>query len=395
MNTTNDAWCVIVEHDDTHHRNGICVHQHTTNPLTAAAAHGPIALTRAVCDIESVSGNERELADAVEDLLTQATHLTVTRIGNNVIAHTNLGRDRRVVIAGHLDTVPVASNLPSEQRTIDGRECIWGRGTVDMKAGVAVHLALALELDNPHHDITWCFYDNEEVDAHLNGLGVVHRTQPELLTGDFAILGEPSNAIIEGGCNGTLRAVITTKGIAAHSARSWMGDNAIHAAADILVRLSAYEPATITVDGLDYREGLNATGITGGIAGNVIPDLCEVMVNYRYAPSRSLDEAEAHVRSVFHGYEVRIVDKAPAARPGLDAPMAADFAKAVRCATGQQPAPKYGWTDVARFAELGIPAVNFGPGNPSLAHHDNEHCPTSDITAVYNSLKAWLSAPNS
>ncbi|WP_435299563.1 succinyl-diaminopimelate desuccinylase [Timonella sp. A28] len=365
-------------------------HTSRNNIIQLPVHDGPVTLTEALCNIESVSGNEQAIADAVEHVLRTTAHLDVTRIGNNIIARTHLARPRRVIIAGHLDTVPVADNLPVQRTTIDGTEVLWGRGTVDMKAGVAVQLALAVELTNPQQDITWCFYDNEEVDAHLNGLGVVARTAPELLHADFAILGEPSSAGIEGGCNGTMRAIITTHGTAAHSARAWMGDNAIHAAAPILSRLAAYIPETITVEGLDYREGMNAVAISGGIAGNVIPDLCEVTVNFRFAPSRNEQEAEQHIRELFTGFDVRIVDSAPGAKPGLDDPAAQEFAAQVLGLTGGKPGPKYGWTDVARFAQLGISAVNFGPGDAIYAHKDDEHCPIEHINVCYEALKSWL-----
>lgn len=351
---------------------------------------GVVALTEALCNIESVSGNEGIIADAIHGVLDAQPHLEVTRIGNNLIARTHLGRDRRVVIAGHIDTVPLANNLPVRREQRDGQEVLWGRGTVDMKAGVAVQLALAVELTQPQQDVTWCFYDNEEVASDKNGLGIVARTQPELLQGDFAILGEPSSAGIEGGCNGTLRVKVTTKGVAAHSARAWMGSNAIHAAAPILDRLAAYQTQTITVEGLDFRESMNAVGIEGGIAGNVIPDRCVVTVNFRFAPSRTPQEALAHVEALFEGFEVTVDDLANGAKPGLDSPSAQDFARAVRDRTGAQPGPKYGWTDVARFAELGISAVNFGPGDAIYAHRDDEHCPTSQIELCYDVLKSWL-----
>jgi succinyl-diaminopimelate desuccinylase len=351
---------------------------------------GPVDLTEALCNIESVSGDEKRIADAVETALRAYSHLEVTRLGNNVVARTNLGRESRVVIAGHLDTVPIAQNLPVQRIVKDGKECLWGRGTVDMKGGAAVQLVLAAELNRPNQDVTWCFYENEEVDSELNGLGIIARTKPDLLEGDFAILCEPSSAGIEGGCNGPLRVIVTTKGIAAHSARAWMGENAIHAAAPILARLAAYEPQTVTVDGLDYRESMNAVSITGGIAGNVIPDHCEVKVNYRFAPSHTPDEALAHVRELFAGFNVEVDDIAPGARPGLDSPRAQDFARVVLERSGTQPAPKYGWTDVARFAELGLPAVNFGPGNAIYAHRDDEHCPTDQIQTCYEVLKSWL-----
>lgn len=351
-----------------------------------------VDLAAAICDVPSVSGQEKALADLLEAALRPFAHLEVLRDGDAVLARTRLGRARRILVAGHIDTVPLAANLPTRRTVEDGDEVLWGRGTVDMKGGVAVLASLAAELVAPRHDVTWVFYDNEEVDAARNGLGRVARHHPEWLAGDFAILGEPSNGTIEGGCNGTLRVEVRTRGVAAHSARAWMGSNAIHAAGEILARLAAYEPATRTVDGLDYREGLSAVRISGGIANNVVPDACTVTVNYRFAPSLSVAQAEAHVREVFAGFDVEVTDAAGGARPGLDHPAAAEFVAAVLGATGRQPGPKYGWTDVARFAELGVPAVNFGPGDPALAHHDEERCPTSQIRQVHAALRSWLAS---
>ncbi|WIE53862.1 succinyl-diaminopimelate desuccinylase [Curtobacterium sp. MCBD17_003] len=356
-----------------------------TLDLTASS----IDITRAICDVESVSGNEGALADAIEAVLTPLDHLEVVRDGDAIVARTRLGRDRRVVIAGHIDTVPLNANLPTQTRTEADAEVLWGRGTVDMKGGCAVQLKLAHDLVDPTVDVTWVWYDHEEVSDALNGLGRLARTRPELLAGDFAILGEPSNAQIEGGCNGNLRAEVRAYGQRSHSARSWIGDNAIHKIAGALDRLAAYEPRTVEVDGLEYREGLNAVGITGGIAGNVIPDEVMLHVNYRFAPSRSADEAVAHVTELFDGYDVTIVDLAAGARPGLDAPLAQEFVAAVG---GAAPKPKYGWTDVARFSALGVPAVNYGPGDPALAHHDEERVPVAQITAVEEGLRRWLTA---
>nr|WP_221234416.1 succinyl-diaminopimelate desuccinylase [Terrimesophilobacter mesophilus] len=343
-----------------------------------------IDITRALCDIESVSGNEREIADAVEAAISGRSHLEVVRDGDTVVARTDLGRERRVVIAGHLDTVPVNNNLPTR---VDGRFLV-GRGTVDMKAGVAVQLKLAAELVAPAVDITWIWYDHEEVSADLNGLGRLAKSHPDLLVGDFAILGEPTNAVIEGGCNGTLRLDVTTRGVRAHSARAWVGRNAIHLAAPILTVLAEYEPREVDVDGLVYRESLNVVGISGGVAGNVIPDECTVSINYRFAPSRSGEEAIAHVREVLHGIDldVEIVDLAEGARPGLEDPLARSFVAAV----GGDALPKYGWTDVARFSALGIPAVNYGPGDALLAHADDERVDTAQITECERGLRAWL-----
>ncbi|WP_156762047.1 succinyl-diaminopimelate desuccinylase [Microbacterium karelineae] len=343
-------------------------------------------ITRTICDIPSESGDERALADAVAAALAPCAHLEIVRDGDAVIARTHLGRAQRVVIAGHLDTVPIADNLPTRDVSENDEALIWGRGTVDMKAGVAVQLKLAAELTEPAYDITWVWYDHEEVEATKNGLGRISRTRPELLAGDFAILGEPSNGGIEGGCNGTLRALVRTTGIRSHSARAWMGENAIHFAAPILQKLAGYTAKTVEVDGLAYREGLNAVRISGGVAGNVIPDACEVEVNFRFAPDKTADEAVSYVRRLFDEYEVEITDLSPGARPGLDAPIAQSFVAAV----GGAPQPKYGWTDVARFSALGIPAVNYGPGDGQLAHHDEERVRISEIEDVERGLRGWL-----
>jgi succinyl-diaminopimelate desuccinylase len=345
-----------------------------------------IDITRRLCDIPSVSGDEAAVADAIEAALASCAHLEIIRDGDAVIARTSLGRDRRVVIAGHIDTVPINGNVPTRFETIDGIEYLWGRGTVDMKAGVAVQLKLAAELVDPPIDVTWIWYDHEEVSDDMNGLGRLARTRPELLVGDFAILGEPTRAEVEGGCNGNMRVEVRTFGLRAHSARSWVGDNAIHHAAPILQRLVDYTPREIEVEGLVYREGLSAVGISGGIAGNIIPDECMVHVNYRFAPSRSGDEAEAHLREVFHGFDVTVVDRAEGARPGLDSPLSRDFLASV----GTTAHPKYGWTDVARFSALGVPAVNYGPGDPLKAHADDERVPLAQITSCEAGLRRWL-----
>ncbi|WP_345803098.1 succinyl-diaminopimelate desuccinylase [Microbacterium sp. AZCO] len=347
-----------------------------------------VDLTRAICDIPSVSGEEAALADAIEDAISGLAHLDVYRDGDTIVARTNLGRAQRVAIAGHIDTVPINGNVPTRDLELDGRPHLWGRGTVDMKAGVAVQLKLAAELTDPRVDITWMWYDHEEVEAELNGLTRLSASRPDLFAADFAILGEPSNGQVEGGCNGNLRAIVRTHGVRAHSARAWVGENAIHKAAPILARLAEYRPREVAVEGLVYREGLNAVRIRGGVAGNVVPDLCEVEVNYRFAPSRSVERAAAHVRDVFAGFEVEVVDLAAGARPGLDAPLAQEFVAAV----GAEPRPKYGWTDVARFSAMGVPAVNYGPGDPHLAHHDEERVPIHQIEDVERGLRAWLTS---
>jgi succinyl-diaminopimelate desuccinylase len=345
-----------------------------------------VTLTAAVCDIESVSGDEERIADAVEAALRPLSHLEVTRDGNAVIARTSLGRSERVVLAGHLDTVPIAAppNLPVSRQG----DNLVGRGTCDMKGGVAVALRLAAALSEPIRDVTYVFYDCEEIENTRNGLARVGRNNPDLLQADFAVLLEPTDGIIEGGCNGTLRVEVTVTGKAAHSARPWNGHNAVHEAHTILGRLVAYEPETITVDGLDFRESLSAVGIRGGTARNVIPDECVVTVNYRFAPDKSGAQALAHVSELFEGYAVAVTDMADGARPGLHLPAAQAFMEAL----GVQVQAKQGWTDVARFSELSIPAVNYGPGDPNWAHHDQEHCPVRQLVDAEAALLRWLAA---
>lgn len=378
------------------------------------------SLFEQIMDSYSVSDDEKPLADAVEAFLRSKPHLTVHRHGDTVVASTSLGRPRRVVLAGHLDTVPVIDNFPPRwlapgdpliredvAAAHPGERVMWGRGATDMKASDAVFLYLAATLVDPQYDLTYVFYDHEEVAVEKNGLRKVAEAHPDWIAGDFAIIGEPTDCGIEGGCNGTMRFDVVTHGVAAHSARAWMGENAIHKAADVLNRLNSYEPRTITVDGLDYREGLNATLISGGKGTNVIPDECRVHVNYRFAPDKTLPQAKAlmmgadagaelgngeHVATggVFEGFGIEMKDESPSARPGMDAPMAVSLAKLVRERTGREPLAKLGWTDVARFSLLGVPAVNLGAGSPLLAHKHDEQIAESELATMAGVLEDWL-----
>ncbi|MXM65187.1 succinyl-diaminopimelate desuccinylase [Streptomyces sp. HUCO-GS316] len=345
-------------------------------------------LTAQLVDFPSESGTEKPLADAIEAALRALPHLTVDRYGNNVVARTNLGRTERVILAGHIDTVPVAGNLPSR---LDEDGVLWGCGTCDMKSGVAVQLRLAATVPAPNRDLTFVFYDNEEVAADLNGLKHVSQAHPEWLRGDFAVLLEPTDGQVEGGCQGTLRVFLKFRGERAHSARAWMGSNAIHAAAPALAKLAAYAPRKPVVDGLQFHEGLNAVRIEAGVANNVIPDACTLVVNFRYAPDRSEEEAEAFVREYFAdcGVDEFVVDDhTGGARPGLTHPAAAAFMASV----GGEARPKFGWTDVARFSALGVPAVNYGPGAQLLAHKVDERVKASLVPEAEERLRAWLTA---
>ncbi|MEV4055861.1 succinyl-diaminopimelate desuccinylase [Amycolatopsis sp. NPDC049688] len=348
----------------------------------------PVDLTAALVDTFSVSGAEAEIATAVQEALqAQAPHLEVVRNGDAVLARTNLGRGSRVVLAGHLDTVPENGNLPSRREGTGDEEFLHGLGTVDMKGGDAVFLHLAATLPSPKHDVTFIFYDNEEVEAVKNGLGRIERELPEWLAGDLAIVGEPSNGVIEAGCQGTMRVELRLPGKRAHTARAWMGENAIHALAEPLRRLAEYTPRIVDIDGLTYREGLQATSISGGVAGNVVPDAAVLTVNHRFAPDRDPAAAERHLREVFDGFALSVVDLSPGALPGLSAPAAAELV----AAAGGRAAAKLGWTDVARFAARGMPAVNFGPGNPTLAHTKQENVRTAEIRQVTEVLRKFLS----
>ncbi|MPZ59950.1 MAG: succinyl-diaminopimelate desuccinylase [Propionibacteriales bacterium] len=341
-----------------------------------------VTLTERLVDIESVSGGEGPLADAVEAALGALPDLDVRRIGHTVMARTDRGLPERVVLAGHLDTVPANDNLPSRR---DG-DRVYGLGACDMKGGCAVGLRVAATVREPTRDVTFLFYECEEVAAERNGLAMVATHHPDWLKADFAVLMEPTSATVEGGCQGTVQVDVRTRGVRAHTARAWMGENAIHKTAEILRRLGEYEPRRPEVDGLTYHEGLNAVRIEGGVAGNVLPDEAQVRVNFRYAPDRSEDGALAFLREFFVGFEMEVADSAPAARPGLDVPAAAAFVAGI----GKQPRPKHGWTDVARFAGLGIPAVNYGPGDPLLAHSQGEFVEAAELRECEERVRAWL-----
>lgn len=362
-------------------------------PLTLTA--DPAELAAALIDVPSVSGDERPLADEIhQQLVDLPAHLPryeVVRSGNSILARTTGGRQQRVVLAGHIDTVPIAGNVPSQR---DG-DRLAGCGATDMKSGVAMLLHLAATVENPSKEMTFIFYDCEEVEHDRNGLTRIERELPEWLRGDLALLGEPTNALVEAGCQGTMAFTVTTKGARAHAARSWMGHNAIHDAQAVLAAITSFDTREVDIDGCRYREGLNAVDIRGGVASNVIPDACVVKINYRFAPDLSPDDAVARVRAHFADFEVEIIDVAAGALPGLSQPAAAEFVTAVTAgadpAAGAVVQAKLGWTDVARFAALGIPAVNYGPGDPMLAHTPQEWVDVNQIRQMTQALRGYLS----
>lgn len=361
----------------------------------------PVDLTAALVDIESVSHNETAIADAVEAALREVAQadesIEVLRIDNNVIARTHRGLPQRVILAGHLDTVPTADNVPST-RGVDaqGRDTLFGCGTVDMKSGDAVYLhafATLAASQELQRDLTLIMYECEEIAAEFNGLRHLSESHPELLTGDVALLGEPSGNVIEAGCQGSIRLRLTAHGTRAHSARAWLGDNAVHKLAPVLSRIAAYEPQTVDIDGLAYREGLNVVWLEAGVATNTLPDEAVLRVNFRFAPNRSADEAMEHFREVLgldefaaEDLTVDVEDVSPGALPGLHAAAA----KELVAVAGDVVKPKFGWTDVARFSALGIPAVNFGPGDPAYCHKKDEQIPVECIAALWEDLRRYL-----
>jgi len=342
-----------------------------------------LALAAELVDIPSVSLGERAIADHLEAALRDVPWLTVDRVGDNVVARTDLGRDQRLILAGHTDTVPANGN---EGARIDG-DVLHGLGACDMKGGCAVFLDLARTVAAPAVDVTYVFYVAEEIAAEHNGLLQLFRERPELMAGDAAVLGEPTTADIEAGCQGTLRARVTFAGARAHTARPWMGVNAIHRMGTLLAGLDAYEARRPVIDGCEYREALQAVAVDGGVAGNVVPDRASVTLNHRFAPDRDGAAAEAHVRAVVgehDGVTVEVLDVIEGAPPALDHPLLA------RLARGRAVRAKLGWTDVARMYEHGLPACNFGPGDPTIAHTRGEHVHRSEIEAVHAALLAVL-----
>ena len=340
--------------------------------------------TAELVDIRSESHCEAAITDHIEGLLrADAPWFELDRLGHNLVARTRLGLSSRVIIAGHTDTVPVNGNMPARRH---GDE-LWGCGAADMKAGLATMIELARTVDAPAVDVTLVFYEAEEVAAVHNGLGRLFRERPDLITGDVALLGEPTDGSIEAGCQGTMRVEVILNGERAHTARPWMGRNAIHRLAGVLQSLADYEGRRPVIEGCEYREAMQAVAIEGGVAGNVVPDRARLVVNHRFAPDRGADEAAIHVRSVVGadldaGDSFDVVDMAPAAAPGLDHPL-------LRALIARHHLPvraKLGWTDVARFAAHGIPAANFGPGDANLAHTRDERVRLEPIERVYHAL---------
>jgi succinyl-diaminopimelate desuccinylase len=344
-----------------------------------------LAETAELISVPSISHHEAALADMVEARLRAVPGLAVERLGDNVIARSDRGRSSRLILGGHLDTVPANGN---ETARVDG-DRLSGLGAADMKGGLAVMLALAEAAGEAVLDVTWVFYAAEEVARVHNGLLAIEAVRPELLRGDAAILGEPTGGRVEAGCQGVLKAAVTLGGARAHSARPWTGVNAIHRLAPLLQLLDTYQTRQPTIDNCQYREALQAVKVEGGIAANVVPDAATVLLNYRFAPDRDARQAEIALRALIEpffdaslGDHLEVIDESPSAAPGLAHPLLSQLV----ASTGRPPRAKLGWTDVAFFAERGIPAANYGPGDPELAHTAGEWVSRQELNEVHSTL---------
>jgi succinyl-diaminopimelate desuccinylase len=346
-----------------------------------------LSLTAQLVDMPSVSRDEQAITGWIEAELRPQPHLDVRRIGDNLVARSSRGHNRRVVLAGHTDTVPPNGN---ERARVDG-DRVFGLGSTDMKSGLAVMLEAARTISDPAIDVTYVFYAREEIAASESGLRELFDEVPDLLHGDLALLGEPTDGALEAGCQGTMRVRVVLKGVRSHTARPWMGRNAIHRLAGLLGALAAYEPRQPVIQGCQYREALQAVRVEGGVAGNVVPDRAEVLLNLRFAPDRTTEEAEAHLRAVVQPWleaddEVDVLDAAAGAPPGLDHPMLDGLVRRNRL----EVRAKLGWTDVSRFASRGIPAANFGPGDPEIAHTAGEVVTRDQLDRVWAAVSGLL-----
>ncbi len=343
----------------------------------------------------SVTGEEKRLCDDLEARVSDTPGWSVKRASNNLVVTRAEpdGSHQRVVFAGHLDTVPEpAKGL--QARVEDG--LIYGRGATDMKAGDAVMLALIERFDFSASDLepVFVFYEREEGPFPENGLEQVFAKMPHVLDAGLALLLEPTEGALEAGCIGTAQVGVTFRGRSAHSARPWLGENAITAAGRLLAELHGRGVEAVEADGLTFHEVLTVTMARGGTATNVVPDAFWINVNHRFAPGRGEEHVRATFESLLEGYdaEYEINDLAPSSPAALDALMLRRLIQPDEDASPLQVRPKQAWTDVARFAERGVPAANFGPGIPAQAHQDTEHTELRLLSLCYERLGHFLRA---
>lgn len=346
-------------------------------------------LTKDLIQINSVSGNEKQLVDKLENHLKSFSHLKLTRISNTLVAECKKPETAQIILAGHVDTVPPASN---ETVKIVGNT-LYGLGACDMKGGIAVMIKLAESAKDFNVSTRFIFYESEEVEINKNGLQLLSRRQPELLKADGAILLEPTNSQLELGCQGVLLFNIQVKGVKAHAARPWKGVNSITRAPKIIESVKSFPKKKVMLEGVCYKESLEPVKFNSGSATNVIPDLAEITLSYRFAPDKSADIAQAEIFSHFKhvldnslGDNIVILE----ARNGAYPASKSGIFKQLFELTSNKVSAKLGWTDVAFFSENQTVAVNFGPGDPQLAHSPDEKLEKGELEQSYKILTQFL-----
>lgn len=336
--------------------------------------------------IESVSRNETRLASHVETRLRENPNLDVERIGDNVVARTRGHHRTRLLVAGHLDTVP---GQVSTARIV-GDELI-GLGACDMKGSLSVMIELALDTAPRSVEVTWVFYAREEITRSESGLLEIAQLRPDLLDADAAVLGEPTGGFVEAGCQGSLRVLVELMGQRAHTARPFTGRNAIHRMGELIHHISRYEPRQVVIDDITFVEQLQVVAVDGGVAANVVPDRSSCTLNHRVAPDRTRDDAVASLRDYLKGLiepedSIQVLDWAPAALPFLDN----ERLQSLVALSGGSARGKVGWTDVATLSERGIPATNFGAGDPLRSHQSDEFVTLDELDHFAQTLALWL-----
>jgi succinyl-diaminopimelate desuccinylase len=340
----------------------------------------------ALVSIDSVSGHEGLITSFVEEQLSTNPLLDVERVGDNVVARTTGHHATRLLVAGHTDTVP-----GDARDAVIAGDVLRGVGACDMKGSLSVMLEIAKDPTPRSVEVSWVFYAREEIARAESGLLELAQLRPDLLEADVAILAEPTGGVVEAGCQGSLRVGVELNGKRAHTARPFTGRNALHRLGNLLYRVAAYQPRTVTIDGVDFTEQLQAVSVGGGVAPNVVPDLANCTLNHRYAPDRTHDEAFSWMRGFLgdcleDGDVLELIDWAPAAAPSLEN----DHLRALVTLSKRVPRGKMGWTDVATFAELGVPATNYGAGDPLLAHRSDEFVTLGELDVFAEVLREWL-----
>lgn len=340
-----------------------------------------------LCSIPSFIGDERALCDAVVERLSKATLAgPIRRYGDSIVVPVTRGTGGpKIALAGHLDVVRTSHDGPPR---IEG-DRLFGPGAADMKSGLALMIDLVeRDLDAcAKADITLVFYAREEGPFAENELGVVLAEDAELRAVDFAVCLEPSDNKLSVGASGSIHAKVVFHGTTAHSARPWQGVNAIHKAGALLVDLDRLAPREVTIDGFLYRTVTSATMAQGGRGKNVIPDAFELNLNHRFSPDTTIEQAQRDIEAIVAGRaSITWMDLSPSALPFATHPLV----DALRAAGVKAIEPKQAWTDVARFAQLGVAAVNFGPGDNAQAHQRNESTSLAGLAEGRAILTGWL-----